>query len=139
MKLPPRITRLVPALLPPLALAPFIAWAAGATPVAGARGGDVLTQSAWARMLVDRMALAKALPAGGADQSIALLGGRAPGIERDARSATIVVQDGPQRTWKYDLSTTATATWLVTAKNASPAFVSVDKAPSVLTPVTPGG
>ena len=109
------------------------------TSLGAAKSGDTLTQLGWAKLLVQRMALAKNLPVGAGDQAAALLGGRGDSIEKPGTAATLVQADGPQKTWRYDVTTPVAGTWLVTTKNAAPAFVSVDRAPSALTASQPGG
>ena len=94
-----------------------------------------LNQGAWAVMLAERMKLSEDLPQGApADEAIGLLGTRGLTILRDAKAAQLAIADGPQRSWRYDITIPKTATWLITVRNTSPAFVSVDKGASKLAP-----
>jgi hypothetical protein len=96
-----------------------------------------LTQGAWAKMLLDRLGFSASLPpTAGATEAADVLGGRAPSITRDARSAQLIAQDGARKTWRYDIAIPKTALWLVSEKAAQPAFVTVDKRPSTLAPAS---
>lgn len=106
---------------------------------AGGGGAEALTQGGWASLLVERMQLTKTLPANASHEAIALLGARPTAIEKSGATAKLVVADGGARTWKYEVSTPATATWLLVTRSGSPAFVSVDRAPSEMTGVAPNG
>ena len=99
-----------------------------------------LTQAGWASLLADRMLITKHLSATVAsEQAMALLGTRATTIDRPPTSAQLIQADAAQKTWRYDFVTPVTATWLLTTENSTPAFVSVDKLPSALTPAATNG
>lgn len=103
-------------------------------------GAERLTEGAWARMLADRTGLLAKVEANEAERvAISLLGGTGPRVVRPGSAATLVVRDGEQRTWKYDVTVPATGVWLVGIANERPAFVSADAQPSRLVAASPAG
>src|SRR2546426_912178 len=97
---------------------------------------EKLTQSSWAKLLVDRLGLT--LPSG-SDQATELLGGRGPAIVRDSRSAQLMGVDGGRRTYRFDLAVSRTALWLLETRNTVQSFVTLDKRPSTLVAAAPSG
>ena len=110
-----------------LALGAGAAWAAP--------GSETITQGEWANMLVARLGVSSALPKDAPpDEAASLLGARGIAVVRDGKTARTLTADGAQHTWRYELATPQTATWLLTVANAQPAFVSVGGKESKLIP-----
>lgn len=106
----------------------------------GAAGSaDILSQGAWARMLLARLPIAKNLPTTAGDHALEIFAAKSAAITKDGKTAQLVAADAANKTWRFDVTTPGAATWLLVLQNAAPAFVSVDKAPSRLVPAVPGG